>query len=81
MHTIYGSSISGNCWKPAFMLKQPFGGSGLFQDGSIRADVSSKHHQAAIRADATRNGFLYAGAPATPAPAAAAAPPAPAPAK
>jgi glutathione S-transferase len=22
MHTIYGSSISGNCWKPAFMLRQ-----------------------------------------------------------
>jgi len=22
MHTLYGSSISGNCWKPAFMLRQ-----------------------------------------------------------
>ncbi|HEY0251838.1 MAG TPA: glutathione S-transferase family protein [Kofleriaceae bacterium] len=22
MHTLYGSSISGNCWKPAFMLAQ-----------------------------------------------------------
>src|SRR5579859_6238940 len=21
MHTLYGSSISGNCWKPAFMLR------------------------------------------------------------
>ncbi|MDR3414810.1 MAG: glutathione S-transferase family protein [Nevskia sp.] len=22
MHTVYGNSISGNCWKPAFMLRQ-----------------------------------------------------------
>src|SRR5580765_1695716 len=22
MHTLYGSSVSGNCWKPAFMLAQ-----------------------------------------------------------
>ena len=22
MHTLYGNSISGNCWKPAFMLRQ-----------------------------------------------------------
>lgn len=22
MHTLYGSAISGNCWKPAFMLRQ-----------------------------------------------------------